>query len=154
MRCFVTFITAVYYFCLRGNGLRIRVILMCSWYYYSGFTGVNIPVFLCSRVPPFLLLVQTIPTLGSTISCSFVIPGSLPVADLGEGPGGPAPRYFRQKKKKWLKGKRPAGQENQDRPPPPPFLSSRSGSTTACPTTRLDHQATHCISDQSQPSLL
>ena len=43
------------------------------------------------------------------------------MADLGDGPGGPSPLYFG-------KGKRPAGQVNQDRAP---ALSSRSGSATA-----------------------
>ena len=43
------------------------------------------------------------------------------VVDLGEGPGGPGPLpLFWVKKKKWLKGKRPAGQVNQDCPPPSP----------------------------------
>ena len=49
------------------------------------------------------------------------------MVDLGEGHRGPGPPLFwvknkKNKNKKWLKRKRPAGQLNQDRrhPPPPP----------------------------------
>ena len=39
------------------------------------------------------------------------------MADLGEGPG--LEPLFWVKKKKWLKGEKPAGQVNQNRPPHP-----------------------------------
>ena len=46
------------------------------------------------------------------------------VADIGEGPGGPAlPPLFWAEKEEMTEGKRPAGQENQDPPPPPPLLA-------------------------------
>ena len=53
------------------------------------------------------------------------------VADLGEGPGGPAPPLFWIKKEEMTQGEM-ADRASKSRPPPPP-LSSRSGSATGIP---------------------
>ena len=50
------------------------------------------------------------------------------VANLGEGPGGPASLFW-VKKKEMTEGKK-ASRANKSRSPPPPLLSSRSGSAT------------------------